>query len=52
VLEDDRCLDVGDLRLSGERPHGDVAKVIGVTNDDMDQEVVVTCHVIERHNLG
>jgi hypothetical protein len=52
VLEDDRSLDVGHLRLGGEGTHGDIAQVVGITNDDVDEKVIGTGHVVERNYLG
>lgn len=51
VLEDDRRLDMCHLGLCREGAHGDVTEVVGVTDDDMDEKVVVTRHVIEGDNL-
>ena len=52
VLEDDRCLDVSDLRLSRECPHCYVAKVVRITYRDMNEEVVVPGHVEEGNDFG
>ena len=52
VLEDDRCLDVRDFRLSGESAHRDISEVVRVADNDVNQEVVGAGHVVEGDNLG
>ncbi len=42
---------MSNLRLGGERPHGDIAEVVRIPHHHMDQEVVGSCHVIEGDNL-
>gem|GEM_PF-2136941 len=52
VLIDQRSLQPGDFCPGGEPVERQVLEVVGISNCDMHDEVLLSCHVVDRDDLG
>ena len=52
MLVDQRGLQPGDLCSGGESIECQVLEVVGISDRDMYDEVLLSCHVVDRDDLG